>query len=161
MRHLKHTKRVLASIISFAVLLSLVFSGGAVASWTEEDGYYGDVNFDGKVSALDALLCLQHAVKLITLEGETAIVADVDGNGVVGSYDALLILQLTVGLIDRFPVYEKNNPDDDSNPSSDETVTSQESVPSDSSKESLPTPPPVSSDITSDEISSDASSASS
>lgn len=57
----------------------------------------GDVNNDGKISAYDASLVLQHTVKLIDLTDVPA--ADVDKNGKITAYDASLILQYTVGLV--------------------------------------------------------------
>lgn len=61
----------------------------------------GDVNSDGKINSTDALLCLQHSVGKIKLEGDTFTVADVDKNGFVNSSDALKILQFSVGKIDK------------------------------------------------------------
>lgn len=61
----------------------------------------GDVNSDGKINSTDALLCLQHAVGKIKLEGDTFTAADVDKNGFVNSSDALKILQFSVGKIDK------------------------------------------------------------
>lgn len=57
----------------------------------------GDVNNDGKISAYDASLVLQHTVKLIDLTDVPA--ADVDKNGKITAYDASMILQYTVGLV--------------------------------------------------------------
>ena len=65
---------------------------------------YGDINSDTKIDASDALLSLQHSVKLKTLEGDSFVAADVDGNDKVDASDALLILQYSVKLIDHFPV---------------------------------------------------------
>ena len=64
----------------------------------------GDVNGDEAINASDALLALQHSVKLITLEGDQAAAADVSGDGSINASDALLILQYSVKLIDVFPV---------------------------------------------------------
>lgn len=41
------------------------------------------------------------------------LVGDVDGDGSVDAYDASLILKYSVGIIDRFPVEEPQNPDID------------------------------------------------
>ncbi len=65
---------------------------------------YGDVDGNGKVDAADALKALQHAVKLITLEGDDFTAADVSGDDKIDATDALLMLQYTVKLIDKFPV---------------------------------------------------------
>lgn len=59
----------------------------------------GDINRDGDVDASDALLALQHAVRLITLDAESQMLADMDGNGEIDSADALKILQISVGLL--------------------------------------------------------------
>lgn len=40
---------------------------------------YGDINKDAKIAADDALLVLEHTVKLSELEKEILIVADVNG----------------------------------------------------------------------------------
>ena len=61
----------------------------------------GDPTGDNKINSTDALLCLQHSVGKIKLEGDTFTVADVDKNGFVNSSDALKILQFSVGKIDK------------------------------------------------------------
>ena len=65
---------------------------------------YGDINNDGNINAADALLALQHSVKLTTLEGEKAVAADVNRDGLINATDALCILQYSVKLIDKLPV---------------------------------------------------------
>lgn len=65
---------------------------------------YGDINTDASVNASDALLALQHSVKLITLEGEAFQSGDVNGDDKIDASDALLILQKSVKLIEQFPV---------------------------------------------------------
>jgi hypothetical protein len=68
---------------------------------------YGDVNCDGIVDAVDALMVLRGAVGKIGQEQLTAgqlSIADVDGNEILNAVDALYILQKAVGKIDKFPV---------------------------------------------------------
>jgi hypothetical protein len=68
---------------------------------------YGDVNCDGIVDAVDALMVLRVTVGKIGQEQLTAgqlSIADVDGNEILNAVDALYILQKAVGKIDKFPV---------------------------------------------------------
>lgn len=62
----------------------------------------GDINNDGKIDAADALLALQHSVKLIKLEGNKASAADVNRDDKIDAADALKILQFSVNLIKEF-----------------------------------------------------------
>ena len=60
----------------------------------------GDINADGSIDAIDALQALRHAVKQITLYGNTFVRANVDtSDDQVNAKDALMILQKSVGLI--------------------------------------------------------------
>jgi serpin B len=62
----------------------------------------GDVNSDGNINIVDALLVAQYYVGLIqTFAFPEA--ADVDGNGTIDIVDALLIARYYVGLITEFP----------------------------------------------------------
>lgn len=63
----------------------------------------GDVSGDKRITAVDALITLQHAVGKLTLTGNQLLAANVDGNEKVDATDALLILQKTVMKIDKFP----------------------------------------------------------
>lgn len=69
----------------------------------------GDINDDGSIDASDALLALQHSVKLITLSESEFLVANVDASDTVDASDALLILQASVKLIqpEDFPAVQK------------------------------------------------------
>lgn len=58
----------------------------------------GDVNSDNVVNSTDALVILQHSVKLVTLAGEQFKLADMNNDNSVNSIDALQILKLCVGL---------------------------------------------------------------
>ena len=66
----------------------------------------GDANEDGEINASDALLALQHSVKLTELKDAVFSAADVDESGVVDATDALFILQYSVKLIDKFPAQQ-------------------------------------------------------
>ena len=74
----------------------LTTQNGKFTVGTSPCGVAGDLNGDGKVSSLDALMALQMSVGLIQVDQ----CADVNGNGKVTSLDALMILQKAVGLIE-------------------------------------------------------------
>ena len=57
----------------------------------------GDVNGDGKINALDALLILQARNDLINLNAEQFARADLDGDGELSAKEALRILQYASG----------------------------------------------------------------
>ena len=61
--------------------------------------YKADLNYDGEVSAADALAVLKHAAQIELLEGRALAEADVDRSGVIDSKDALLILKYAAQLI--------------------------------------------------------------
>ncbi|MBQ4572517.1 MAG: leucine-rich repeat protein [Clostridia bacterium] len=56
----------------------------------------GDLNFDGRVSAIDARIVLLTTVNLQSLAGKQIYSADMDGNGEITSVDARMILQKAV-----------------------------------------------------------------
>lgn len=59
----------------------------------------GDVNGDGKINALDALLILQARNDLINLNAEQFARADLDGDGELSAKEALRILQYASGAV--------------------------------------------------------------
>lgn len=59
----------------------------------------GDVNIDFKINSQDALMILQHAVGVITLDASAKVLADVSKDDKINSSDALMVLQYSVGLI--------------------------------------------------------------
>ena len=61
---------------------------------------FGDVNRDGRINALDAMLVLRTAASLTTPDAQQLGLADTDGNGSISSDDALRILMYSVGKID-------------------------------------------------------------
>ncbi len=62
----------------------------------KESFVLGDLNFDGKVSAIDARIVLLTTVNLQSLVGKQIYSADMDGNGEVTAVDARMILQKVV-----------------------------------------------------------------
>lgn len=58
----------------------------------------GDVNNDGKITAVDARMILQVVAGLKTYDGEIAV-ADVNGDGKITAVDARMILQIVAGLL--------------------------------------------------------------
>ena len=65
---------------------------------------FGNLNGDDKITAEDALLCLQHVVGKYTLDEKLIKAADVNQSGDVTADDALLILQRSVDKIPDLPV---------------------------------------------------------
>lgn len=68
----------------------------------QNDSKLGDVNEDGKVDIVDALMTLQAAAEKITLSDTQKANANVDGAGNVTVTDALMILQYVSGSIQSF-----------------------------------------------------------
>ena len=65
-------------------------------------GMLGDVDQNGRIDAVDALMTLQAAAQTITLDEPQQKAADVDESGTITSADALLILRRATGQISRF-----------------------------------------------------------
>ena len=66
---------------------------------------FGDINRDGKVNAVDALLVLKISAKILSEANETQMyLGDVNGDGLLNATDALFILQKAAGIINKFPV---------------------------------------------------------
>jgi hypothetical protein len=64
----------------------------------------GNVNGDGEISVLDAMLVAQRIVGDITDADLNVAAADVNGDGEISVLDAMLIAQFIVGDIDEFPI---------------------------------------------------------
>lgn len=85
------------------MIILLIFSSFSLHAQTTPR--YGDVNNDGSIDIVDALMTAQYYVGLImTFAFPEA--ADVDGNGTINIVDALMIAQYYVGLISEFPVQQ-------------------------------------------------------
>ena len=63
----------------------------------------GDVDENGRIDTVDALLTLQAAAQKVTLTKAQTIAADVDGEAGVSAADALLILKCATGAVGTFP----------------------------------------------------------
>lgn len=72
------------------------------ADTTVEVHYYhlGDVNMDGRVNAIDAMLALRAGSSLIELNDTQTALADVDESGDLSSDDAIIILRYAIGMRD-------------------------------------------------------------
>ena len=68
----------------------------------KNDSALGDVNEDGNVDIVDALMALQAAAEKVTLSDTQKANANVDGEGNVTAADALMILQCVNGSIQNF-----------------------------------------------------------
>ena len=62
----------------------------------------GDVNNDGSVNALDAILVLRYSLNSSSLTPAQLAAADVNGDGSVNALDAILILRRAMGLVSGF-----------------------------------------------------------
>ncbi len=67
---------------------------------------YGDINDDGYISSVDAMMVAKVVIGDKTLTAEQQRRADVNGDGVINVLDAMAIGQRLCGDIDKFPVEE-------------------------------------------------------
>jgi len=101
-------------ILSLLLVVLLSFSSFAMSASAAEfrdfyevpEYFYGDVDFDGKVSVKDATALQKHLAKIITLEEDALYFGDVDGNEKNTISDATLIQKYVAKMIDIFPVEE-------------------------------------------------------
>lgn len=70
----------------------------------EPEVKYGDVNGDGKITAIDAIVLLQYTNRSGSLDDRARKAADVNGDGKISPLDALVILQYCNRQITSFPV---------------------------------------------------------
>lgn len=68
------------------------------------DVKYGDVNGDGEITSVDALITLKASASKYTLDPKQFKAADVNGDGKITSVDALMILKASAGKLEKFPV---------------------------------------------------------
>ena len=87
------------SIVLALVLICYVFCVNAFAA-----GRIGDANGDGKLSALDARMILQHVAGVKTIEDTSNL--DVSKDGKISAVDARVILQVVAGIVED-PITEE------------------------------------------------------
>jgi len=87
-----------------AVLLVVVSVFAPIVPVFANGPRLGDLNFDGEITASDALIAEQYANGKITLTTEQRFIGDVDKDGRVGRADALVILKYAVGIVPTLPV---------------------------------------------------------
>ncbi|MEE1219785.1 MAG: InlB B-repeat-containing protein [Ruminococcus sp.] len=74
------------------------------------DLLYGDVDFDNKVTSVDALKILSASTEEITLTDAEAKAADVNGDAMVTVTDALQVLYYSAEMLDDFYIYHLYSP---------------------------------------------------
>ena len=86
-------KKIISILLAaIMVISSLCFS--TVTSFATNEG---DVNGDGKINAIDALMILSYCTDEISFTNKQKKSADINGDGDVNSIDALFILEVCVG----------------------------------------------------------------
>ena len=80
-----------------AVGLDNVLGGNTEACFDQTKKCLSDIDGDTYINSFDALLVLQHTVKMITLTEEQKEFADANGDNIINSIDALWILEYAVG----------------------------------------------------------------
>ncbi len=73
----------------------------------QDEGIYGDVDGDSKVSAKDSMAIQRYTINLTTFGDAQLKAADIDGDGKATSKDAMNILRFTVNLTVKYPIGEK------------------------------------------------------
>ncbi len=78
--------------------------GGIISTGDLDEVVYGDVNGDGEIDYLDAVLVLQYSLGLVELAQIQETSAKVNDGVDVDFTDAVLILQRSLGIIGEFPI---------------------------------------------------------
>lgn len=90
-----------------AIVSSPAYCKVTVEGGSGSDIVYGDVNGDGKVDSLDAMLIYACHNGKKALSEKQRLVADVNGDGKVDSFDAMLVYAYHNGKIKKFPIENK------------------------------------------------------
>ena len=90
-----------------SVVSAPAYAAVEVSGEPEPTIVYGDVNGDGKVDSLDAMLIYACHNGKKALSEKQRLVADVNGDGKVDSFDAMLVYAYHNGKIKKFPIENK------------------------------------------------------
>lgn len=99
-----HKSKIFKSAAAFLLALIMAFCPLVIQSSAASTG---DVNADGKINSVDALMVLQQSTKSISLSAEAKKLADVNGDGTINSSDALDILLVATGMKAGFSSSQK------------------------------------------------------
>jgi len=91
------------TVLGLAVILFVMAFASVSVTASADTIYFGDVNNDGAVNALDASAVLRHSIGSVILDGNAAAAADVDGSGLINAIDVSLILRYSIGIIVQLP----------------------------------------------------------
>lgn len=105
---MKKFLRTLALVLTLVFSLSSVAFSAFAAEFTDyyetPEYYFGDTDFDGRITVKDATALQKHLAKIITLSEDALYFGDVDGNGKNTISDATLIQKYVANMINIFPV---------------------------------------------------------
>ena len=68
-----------------------------------ESDMIGDVNRDGKITLLDAILIQKHLVEIVSFDEDTLVLADINKDNNVNMMDAILVQKSVIGSTDPQP----------------------------------------------------------
>ena len=85
-------KKALAIFICTLMLAGAVcVPAGAVIKEAETSQCLGDINGDGKINLMDAVIVQKVSLDMLTLDGQNKLNADMNGDGEITIYDAIMI----------------------------------------------------------------------
>lgn len=100
-------KSKLKKMLCLLVVVLLISTSVAVAS-TNSNTAYGDLDNNGVIYTVDALMILHYTVGKITFIDTQKLQGDVTGEGEISAIDALTVLHYVVSKIKKFPVENKD-----------------------------------------------------
>lgn len=100
---MRKKQRLLSILLAVMLVVCPIVMGIADETIASAEAVVGDLTADQKVDASDALIVLQHSVKLLSIPEESFGLADVNGDSNIDASDALMLLQKSVGLLAWFP----------------------------------------------------------
>ncbi|MEG0457169.1 MAG: dockerin type I repeat-containing protein [Oscillospiraceae bacterium] len=91
-------KKLIKKLVAFSLSAAIVLSPASIA-FADGVDIKGDVNKNGKLDSLDALMILKHVAQITVLNDEQLTFADFNSNGKVDTLDALRVLKRVAGII--------------------------------------------------------------